>query len=62
MLLQNSQGQTSSRMLRVKTLEMPVGGHRILFVFDEPRDVKGTVLLILRTGIDRVASGSICPH
>ena len=46
MVLRNRQGQTNSRKLRVKALEMPDDGDRILFVFDEPRDVKGTALLI----------------
>ena len=46
MMLRNRQGRTDSRKLRVKTLEMPDDGDRILFVFDEPRDVEGTALLI----------------
>ena len=45
MLLRNRQGRTDSRKLRVKTLEMSGDGDRILFVFDEPRNVEGTVLL-----------------
>jgi outer membrane lipoprotein-sorting protein len=47
MILENAQGQTSTRTLRIKTLEVPgeEEGDRTLTVFDEPRDVAGTALL-----------------
>ena len=46
MVLRNRQGQESRRQLRVKVLEVPDEGDKSLFVFDEPRDVRGTALLI----------------
>ena len=46
MLLRNKQGQESRRELRVKVLEVEGDGDRSLFVFDEPRDVSGTAMLI----------------
>ena len=46
MILRNKQGQQSKRQLRVKVLEVAEDGDKSLFVFDEPRDVKGTAFLI----------------
>ena len=46
MVLRNKQGQESRRRIRVKVLEVDGDGDKSLFVFDEPRDVKGTALLI----------------
>ena len=46
MVLRNKHGQKSKRQLRVKFLEVPEDGDKILFVFDNPRDVQGTALLI----------------
>lgn len=46
MVLRNKQGQESRRRLRVQVLEMPDDGDRSLFVFDEPRDVRGTAFLV----------------
>ena len=46
MVLRNKQGQESQRQLRVKILEVSDGGDKSLFVFDNPRDVKGTALLV----------------
>ncbi len=46
MLLRNKQGQESRRELRIKVLEVEGDGDRSLFVFDEPRDVAGTAMLI----------------
>ncbi len=47
MILENAHGQTSTRTLRIKTLEVPgeADGDKTLTVFDEPRDVAGTALL-----------------
>ena len=45
MQLRNKQGDTSSRLLRVKTLEVKGDGDKGLSVFDEPADVKGTAFL-----------------
>ena len=46
MVLRNKHGQESWRQLRVKVLEVPGAGDKSLFVFDEPRDVRGTALLV----------------
>ena len=46
MVLRNSQGRESRRHLRVKVLEVAGDGDRSIFVFDQPRNVKGTALLI----------------
>ena len=46
MILRNKQGQESRRQLRVKVLEVSGDGDKVLFVFDQPRDVQGTAFLI----------------
>ena len=46
MVLRNRGGQESRRQLRLQVLEVSGAGDKNLFVFDEPRDVKGTALLI----------------
>ena len=46
MALRNKQRQESRRQLRFKVLEVAGDGNKSIFVFDEPRDVKGTALLI----------------
>ena len=46
MVLRNKHGQESRRQLRVKVLEVSGEGDKSLFVFDEPRDVQGTALLV----------------
>ena len=46
MVLRNKQGQESQRSVRFKVLEVPEDGDKSLFVFDQPRDVQGTALLI----------------
>lgn len=46
MILRNKQGKESSRKVRLKVLEVEGDGDRTLFVFDEPRDVKGTAFLV----------------
>ena len=45
MILKNKQGQTSTRKIRSKTLEVADDGDKSLTIFDEPRDVQGTALL-----------------
>jgi outer membrane lipoprotein-sorting protein len=45
MILRNSQGQESSRALRIKSLEVDGDGDKSLSVFDAPKDIKGTALL-----------------
>ncbi len=46
MILRNKQGQESQRQLRFRAIEIEGDGDRSMFVFDEPRDVKGTALLV----------------
>ncbi|MCY4453844.1 MAG: outer membrane lipoprotein-sorting protein [Immundisolibacterales bacterium] len=46
MVLRNKQGQESRRQVRVKVLEVEDDGNKSMFVFDNPRDVKGTALLV----------------
>ena len=46
MVLRNKHGQESRRQIRVRVLEVPGAGDKSLFVFDEPRDVRGTALLV----------------
>ncbi|WP_246616528.1 outer membrane lipoprotein-sorting protein [Thaumasiovibrio subtropicus] len=45
MLLQNAQGESSVRKLRISSLEVEDDGDKGLTVFDEPRDVKGSAFL-----------------
>ncbi|WP_047042868.1 outer membrane lipoprotein-sorting protein [Vibrio mexicanus] len=45
MLLQNAQGESSARLMRLKSLEVADDGDKGLTIFDEPRDVKGTAFL-----------------
>lgn len=45
MILKNAQGDQSIRIMRTKTLEVNNDGDKGLTIFDEPRDVKGTVFL-----------------
>ena len=46
MILRNKRGQESKRELRIKVIEVDEDGDRTLFVFDHPRDVKGTAFLV----------------
>ncbi len=45
MLLKNAQGESSTRLMRLKSLEVDNDGDKGLTIFDEPRDVKGTAFL-----------------
>ena len=45
MVLRNRTGQESTRMMRLKTLEVVGDGDKSLTIFDEPRDVEGTAFL-----------------
>lgn len=45
MILQNKQGQESTREIRSKTLEVDGDGDKSMTIFDAPGDVKGTALL-----------------
>ena len=46
MVLRNKQGRESRRELRLKVIEVDEDGDRTMFVFDRPRDVKGTAFLV----------------
>jgi outer membrane lipoprotein-sorting protein len=54
MVLRSGNGATSTRRLRLKNLEVPGDGDKLLLIFDEPADVKGTALLTFthKTGSD----------
>ena len=45
MTLKNKQGEETIRYFRVKTLEVENDGDKTLFIFDSPKDVKGTATL-----------------
>jgi outer membrane lipoprotein-sorting protein len=45
MELRNKQGDTSTRNIRVKTLEVQGDGDKSMSIFDKPADVKGTAFL-----------------
>lgn len=45
MVLRNRNGDTSTRAMRAKILEVSDDGDKSIFVFDDPLDVKGTALL-----------------
>ena len=45
MRLANKHGASSSRQLRLKSLEVDGDGDKSLTIFDQPRDVKGTASL-----------------
>ena len=46
MMLRNKQGRESRRELRLKVIEVEGDGDRTMFVFDRPRDVKGSAFLV----------------
>lgn len=45
MVLRNSVGDFSERMLRIRQLEVPSDGDKLLIVFDTPKAIRGTALL-----------------
>lgn len=45
MILKNKEGKTSSREMRIKTLEVKGDGDKSLTIFDTPKDVQGTAFL-----------------
>ncbi len=52
MTLKNKKGQTSSRQIRIRTLEVIGDGDKSLSIFDEPADVKGTAMLTYSHGLE----------
>jgi outer membrane lipoprotein-sorting protein len=51
MTLKNKSGDTSTRLIRIKTLEVDDDGDKSLSVFDEPADVKDTKMLTYSHGL-----------
>jgi outer membrane lipoprotein-sorting protein len=51
MTLKNRAGQTSTRFIRIRTLEVEADGDKSLSIFDEPADVKGTAMLTYTHGL-----------
>ncbi|NAW59595.1 outer membrane lipoprotein-sorting protein [Vibrio sp. V38_P2S17PM301] len=45
MVLKNAQGESSTRLMRLKSLEVTGDGDKGLTIFDQPRDVSGTAFL-----------------
>lgn len=52
MILKNKHGQESVREMSTKTLELKEDGDKNLFVFDNPKDVKGTAFLSFTHKVD----------
>jgi len=51
MTLKNRSGKTSTRFIRIRTLEVEGDGDKSLSIFDEPADVKGTAMLTYTHGL-----------
>ncbi|MDH3642630.1 MAG: outer membrane lipoprotein-sorting protein [Gammaproteobacteria bacterium] len=45
MILRSSRGAENRRLLRIRQLEVPEDGDKLLVVFDTPKPIKGTALL-----------------
>ncbi len=45
MILRNASGDVSERQLRIRQLEVPDDGDKVLLVFDTPANIRGTALL-----------------
>ena len=52
MTLRNKQGEETIRNFRGKTLEVDGDGDKTLFIFDSPKDVKGTATLTFTHKLD----------
>eukprot|EP00919_Chromeraceae_sp_WS-2016_P068787 GHVR01162791.1.p1 GENE.GHVR01162791.1~~GHVR01162791.1.p1 ORF type:complete len:267 (+),score=18.76 GHVR01162791.1:138-938(+) len=52
MTLKNKSGDTSTRFIRIRTLEVENDGDKSLSIFDEPADVKGTAMLTYTHGLE----------
>jgi hypothetical protein len=52
MTLTNRKGETSTRQIRIRTLEVPGDGDKSMSIFDEPADVKGTAMLTYSHGLE----------
>lgn len=51
MTLKNKKGETSTRKIRIRTLEVSDDGDKSMSIFDEPADVKGTAMLTYSHGL-----------
>jgi outer membrane lipoprotein-sorting protein len=51
MTLKNKSGDTSSRLIRMRTFEVENDGDKTMSIFDEPADVKGTKMLTYTHGL-----------
>jgi outer membrane lipoprotein-sorting protein len=51
MILKNKQGDTATRFIRNRTLEVKDDGDKSMSIFDEPADVKGTAFLTWSHGL-----------
>ncbi len=47
MILKNKQGDESTRVVRIRNLEVKADGDKSLSIFDEPADVQGTTMLTI---------------
>jgi outer membrane lipoprotein-sorting protein len=52
MTLKNKKGETSTRKIRIRNLEVDGDGDKSLSIFDEPADVKGTAMLTFSHGLE----------
>ena len=52
MTLKNKKGETSTRKIRIRTLEVQGDGDKSMSIFDEPADVKGTAMLTFSHGLE----------
>lgn len=52
MILKNKSGDTSTRNIRIKTLEVDGDGDKSQSIFDQPNDVKGTAMLTYSHGLE----------
>ena len=52
MTLKNKSGDTSKRLIRIRTLEVDGDGDKSMSIFDEPADVKGTKMLTYSHGLE----------
>ena len=52
MTLKNKSGDTSRRLIRIRTFEVEGDGDKSLSIFDEPADVKGTAMLTYSHGLE----------
>ncbi len=51
MTLKNKKGESSTRLIRIRTLEVTGDGDKSMSIFDEPADVKGTAMLTYSHGL-----------